>query len=342
MSWTAVARWLERLRALDAARFDTGLSPEGAREAWRAALDALDAATLQQLAARGERAPQRTAFIAASTVFTAPIEWIAVQLGRGGAVVLKHPQARVGAAEALVREAVAEGLPLTRTHARDAWRGADLVIAMGSDASMQALEASLPVATRFLPHGHRFSAAWVTGAPLPPDPLVPEGFGDTAWDGIAADLALYDGRGCFSPQVVFTPLALEAAGPALAAAMARARARWPLGEVAPEEGAQLRARLALARVTGAVWGGPGAWVAALPAARWTPGALPGLVALVQVPRAEEAQAALAPWGPALSVLATDAPGEVWFEARACRPGRAQRPPVVRLHDGRDWLAESRA
>ncbi len=326
MSWSAVHRWLERLRAIDPAQLDSGLSAEGARAAWAASLDALT--DLDRVAALGGR-PYRTAsFIAASTVFTAPIEWLAVLLGRGSHVMLKAPSARPGAAPMLAQTAAAEGLPLQLVSARDPALLADLIVAMGSDASMSAIRAAAPPAAKLLLHGHRFSVAWVAGSD---------------WDGVARDIALHDSRGCLSPSVVFTPQPLERAVAGLAAAMGRAQAELPVGQVGDGEGARIRSRGALARVTGVEASGPGFSVHGLPAHLWRPTALPRSAAIVSVAGPDEAAAVLAPWLRWLSTIGTDEPGTaavIGPEARVVALGHMQAPPLLRQHDGRDWLVET--
>jgi hypothetical protein len=326
--WDAVRRWRDRLRRADPTAIPVGLSPEGVREVWAAALDALSDEALAEAAAIPGR-PFRTAtFVAAGTVVTAPIEWCAVLLGRGTRVTLKHPHDDAGLAPLLAAAAAEEGLPLAITGARSAVRDAELVVAMGSDDSIASIRADVAPFARFLPHGHKFSVA--------------AGFQPAAasWQAIAADAALHDGRGCLSPIAVFTPLPLEAATDALAAAMADAQARWPVGEVAPAEHAAIRSRRALAKVAGVVREGPGWSVHGLPADKWTPLALPRSVVVISVPTPEEAAAVLAPHGRHLSTVGTDGPSTPFVEAgatRICRLGRMQRPPLARSHDGEDWL-----
>lgn len=338
MSWRSVRRWRDRLR--DAPLPDVGLSPEGARAAWDDALAALDDAALDAVAAMPGRAFPDASVIVAGTVFTAAIEWLAVLLGRGTRVTLKHPADAPGAAPLLADAAAAEALPLRITGDRDVLDRA-LVVVMGSDDTVVAVRSAAPARARVLAHGHRFSAAWVTGRALPADPRVPEGCGDP-WGRVAADAALHDGRGCLSPAVVFTPLPLAEACDALADALARAEARWPIGRVAPDEGAAIRTRRALARVAGLVREGPGWSVHGLPADRLVPVALPRSLAVVSAPDAAAAAATLAPWADALSTIGTDDADDAAplaaIAPRLCPIGRMQRPPLRRSHDGEDWLA----
>lgn len=340
MSWGAVRTWRDRLRASDLSRVDAGVSPEGLREALDAALDALSDAALDEVAGLGLRPFPTASVVTAATVSTAAVEWLAVLLGRGSRVLLKASTRAPGLAPLLVREGAAIGLPVELAD-REAALTADLVVAMGSDATLARIRERLRPGARLLPHGHRFSAAWVTGAPLPDDPLVPEAFRDP-WGRVAADAALHDGRGCLSPVVVLTPLPLEEAAEGLGAALARAEARWPRGRVDAHEAAGIRTRRALARVTGRVAEGAGWSVHALPADRWVPGVQPRSLALVHATNPEEARRVLAPWRRALSTVGTDDPATAsrWIDVgatRVCATGRMQRPPLVRAHDGEDWL-----
>lgn len=319
MSWDAVRAWRDRLRTLDPAPLAPGLSPAGARAAWGAALDALADDVLDRVAAiEGEPFPA-AAFVAARTVFTAPLEWCAVLLGRGTEVTLKHPVGHPGAATVYADLARAVDLPLRVTDDRAAIDDVPLVVAMGSDATVAAIREQAEDA-RVLGFGHRFSVAWITGLDALP--------------ALAEDVALYDGRGCFSPVAVLTPLAAGDVLDRLGGALAEVQERWPRGQVSDEEHARIRTRRALAAVVGEVRRGDGWELHALPPSRLDPVALPRAVAVHQT---TDPAAALARWSRWLSTVGTDQVGLSWPGARTCRPGRMQRPPVERLHDGIDWL-----
>ncbi|MBW2255877.1 MAG: hypothetical protein JRI25_14940 [Deltaproteobacteria bacterium] len=341
MSWNLVRAWRDRLRQRDPSFLPTGLSPEGAREALKAALDALDDESLDRIAALGGRAFPTAAVVCSTTVTTAPIEWCAVLLGRGSAVLLKYSADDPGLSSLLVSAARDVGLPLVGVTERAAILQADLVVVMGSDDTVREIRSSVSARVRLLPHGHRFSAAWITGNPLPPDTRVPESF-QGSWGGVAADCVLHDGRGCLSPVAVFTPVPLETACDRLADAMFRASSRWPTGTVSPSEHAHIRSRRALARVTGQVREGRDFSIHGLPVEHMDLVALPRCLAVYQVEDATQAARALAPYARWLSTIGTDDPESVgtWLSlgaTRVCRQGRMQRPPVIRPHDGEDWL-----
>src|SRR5690606_38507510 len=117
-------------------------------------------ASLAKAVAKGGRPFEAATFVAARTVVTAPIEWLAVLLARGAAVTLKHPAGQAGLAPWLRDHAVTLGLPLAITDDRDAVRGAPLVIAMGDDDTVAAVQASADAGARVLGFGHRVSVAW--------------------------------------------------------------------------------------------------------------------------------------------------------------------------------------
>lgn len=77
-----------------------------------------------------------------------------------------------------------------------AFAAADLVVASGDDASVADARERCP--NRFIGHGHRISFAIVTREVLA-DALLSE----EAADGLGLDVALWDQRGCLSPQVCF-------------------------------------------------------------------------------------------------------------------------------------------
>ncbi|HHO49684.1 MAG TPA: hypothetical protein ENK18_02155 [Deltaproteobacteria bacterium] len=323
MSWTAVRRWRDRLRAHDPAPSVPHLSPQGARAAWDAALDALSDEALDQVAAIEGEPPGAAVMVCARTVFTAPLEWCAVLLGRGTPLILKHPTGQPGITPILTREAQALGLPLSHTDRRDVLSDAALCITMGSDATVASVDEALPEHARHLGFGHRFSVAWITRA------------GSVA--AVAQDAALHDGAGCMSPVALFTPLPPAQIVTPLAAAMIDAQRSIPRGELAPATGATIRLRRALALAVGTVTEGEAWALLELPVACFVPVALPRVLAVHQVADRATFEALLAPHRLGLSTIGTDDPALALPGVRCCAPGQMQRPPLVRHHDGVDWL-----
>jgi len=322
-----VTAWLDDVRELDVAALCPHLSPVGARAALDAALDPLAPKPLSAAVQRTPRAFPHAVMVVARTVFTAPLEWAAVLLGRGTSLLLKPSSADRGFTDALVELARAHDLPLGRTEDRAAVGRAPLVVAMGSDATVEAIRSQVASDARYLGFGHRFGAAWLT---------TEDGF-----RAIGPDLALHDGLGCMSPAAVFTDWPLDDAVAALAESWRRIDAAWPSGPRDPASGARIREREARARVLGRVAKGPGWSVHALPIERFQPAALPRSTALHRVAGADGMAALLHRYEDVLSTFATDHPAlAVPAGARRCAPGAMQRPPLDRLHDGVDWLSET--
>ena len=342
MSWDLVRAWRDRMAVLPPPTNPTSLSDPGLQEIVDVALQSLSNSALHTAACYPGQPYRKAVIVTASTVHTAALEWAAVLLGRGTEVVVKHPSGLPGLLPHW--RTLAEGLPFSYTDDRDCLNRADLVIAMGSDHSIAEIREHLPQHITFVPHGHKFSVAWIGGHNMPADPLIPDGFQD-GWHSVAADAALHDGRGCLSPTVLFTPLPLQEACERLNKGMTAAATRWPTGQLSNAEHAKIRSRQAITRVVGTVCTGPGYSIHGLPVDHFTPTGLPRSLAVVTVSTVTEAARALAPWKPWLSTVGTDQPSdtECWRQlgaSRVCRLGRMQRPPLQRIHDNTDWLANT--
>ena len=74
---------------------------------------------------------------------------------------------------------------------------ADLVLAYGGNATLERIRARVPVATRFLPFGHKLSFGMVAAAALDADKAA--GTARAA----ALDIVRYDQHGCYSPHVFY-------------------------------------------------------------------------------------------------------------------------------------------
>jgi hypothetical protein len=322
MSWDAVRQWRDRLRTETAPAGH--LSEAGAQEALMVALDALTDDASSVLSQRLERGPTTAAVIAASTVDTAPLPWCAALLGSGATVTLKHPTGHQGLSVWLANTAQQAGLPLHATSERGAVENVEVVVAMGSDATIAAVRASTK--GRVLAFGHRFSAAWVRG---------PAQFG-----AVAQDVALHDSRGCMSPVAVFTELPMDVAVRGMAQALSEAEARLPRGQISPIEGATLRARCALAQVAGTLERGETWAVLGLPPGLFRPSTPPRTVQVIHVADVQDAALRLAPWRTWLSTIGADHASEFWraIAPRVCAPGEMQRPTWLEPHDGVDWVA----
>ncbi|MEN0061504.1 MAG: acyl-CoA reductase [Myxococcota bacterium] len=319
-----VVAWLEALHHFDPAPRCPHLSAQGARAAWEAALASLTPEALTRAVTRPGEPYDRAVMVVARTVFTAPLEWAAVLLARGTELTLKPSSADAGFAEELVQMAQAQGLPLFATSDRDIVGQLPLVVVMGTDETVDQVRAAAAPDARVLGFGHRFGAAYLTTA---------EGFA-----AIGPDLALHDGLGCMSPAMVFTDWPEDEATAALAQSWRAIDAQWPSGPIDPIAGAQIRQREALARVLGQVSKDRGWSVHALPRDRFAPGALPRSVVVHAMSHREHVETVFRDHEKQLSTVGTDDPHlSVPDSARVCRPGEMQRPPLVRFHDGVDWL-----
>jgi hypothetical protein len=212
---------------------------------------------------------------------------------------------------------------------------------MGSDDTIATLNQQLSSSTIFLGFGHKYSIAWVTETYMEPDQRVPNHM-QSSWDSLAFDSALHDSRGCMSPSIVFTTLPLEVAIERLDTSMRKAEELCPRGIITDYEGAEIRNRSALTKVVGHVRSGHGYTIHGLPHSYVQPAALPRTVEIVSVKNAHEAVDILHPWASGLSTVGTDDPNSIhiWRKMgtpRVCRLGRMQSPPIVRPHDGVDWL-----
>jgi hypothetical protein len=191
---------------------------------------------------------------------------------------------------------------------------ADLVVAYGSDASIGALRARVPAHIPFVAYHHRVSVA-VVGK----DALAGPALGPTAAD-VATAVALFDQRGCVSPQVVWVEEGGEAPPRSFARALADAlgdlEGTLPSGVLDDGEASDLQQRrgtaemLAAAREDVEVWsGGLSSWTVVYEGSSELGGG-PGRFVRVRPLSAVEALAGeLAPSGPWLQTVAVAGLGD---------------------------------
>ena len=74
----------------------------------------------------------------------------------------------------------------------------DSVVAFGNDETLATIARSLPLRTRFVPHGSAASAGYVASAALDDESAA-----RAVAEGAACDALLYDGEGCMSLHVLF-------------------------------------------------------------------------------------------------------------------------------------------
>ncbi len=326
----AAVRWRDdddlRLALPDATR----LSPAMIDAVLPRIAGALDADAMTELVASelGPRPPAGPALVAhvlASNVPGLAVPAIALACLAGAAVVVKSGRADVLSAPAFHRALQAVDPELAATVVTAYWTGgdravedavltrADVVVASGSDATMQALAPRL--GTRLLAHGARVSCIVVTSD-------------DTeVATRVACDIALYDQRGCLSPHAVYVTGDARAFAERLAAALA---AQPAAGPATLDERAARRTFLAEAEWQGGVLHGDGVLCGAAAPFRPTCG---GRVVRVQHVGSMADVPALLPSrgiecvGTAGGVPDTDALARLGV-ARVCPVGRMQAPTLA--------------
>ncbi|MBV9848711.1 MAG: hypothetical protein JO250_03390 [Armatimonadetes bacterium] len=230
----------------------------------------------------------------------------------------------------------------TRERDRALCESVDLVLAYGSDETINALRALCPPDTPLVGYGHRVSFG-----------LVLDGADwDEAARGFATDILLYDQGGCLSPQTIFVEgdwgqAQFFAAG--LADALAAAVPEYPLPHRDPRAAGRVREARALARMEA----GTHLWedhalrwtVIARPAAAFTLSPTHGVVSVQPLASRDALPAALAPVRRHLQGCALAAPSLTPPELAAgglgvsylCPPGRLQAPPLSWPQDDRPVL-----
>ena len=129
--------------------------------------------------------------------------------------------------------------PSGDAHQRTAFELADVVLAYGGNAALQAMQAHVPVTTRFLPHGHKLSFGMVSTAALSVHK------GTSVARQAARDVARYDQQGCYSPHVFYVqrgaPISPQDFAQHLAHELAALQHKLPRRALSLEEAAQVGA-----------------------------------------------------------------------------------------------------
>jgi hypothetical protein len=146
------------------------------------------------------------------------------------------------------------------------WAGeAEAVLAYGGNDSLTALRESVPVTTRFIPHGHKLSFALVGAEAL--DARKAE---VTAQD-VAWDVMRYDQQGCYSPHMAFVERGGRVAprdfAEYLAGALAALARRYPRRALSVDEAGTVAAWRGAEEMK--AFAGDGAEVIAAPDGAWT-------------------------------------------------------------------------
>lgn len=278
----------------------------------------------------------------------------------GTPLLIKVSRAEPALAPLWHRTLALEAPPLARAVAVVLWDGgdremedlacaaADRVLVFGEDATVAALRA------RYGAHVIGFG----TGLSLVV--VAPGADLESAANGVARDLMIWDQQGCLSPRGVFVIGGARAAfelTTALREALTRLAPLLPPGAATPAEAALVRHFRADHEARGAAgegnrfWrgAGPGGWTLALESSPgFRPGCLGRTLTVWPLEDPAELDALLAPWrrqlqGAALAVGAEHRAD--WVEtllrlgfSHVTEPGRLQAPPVDWRNRGRDLLA----
>lgn len=233
---------------------------------------------------------------------------------------------------------------------------ADCVTATGSDETLAAIRAKLPVRTRFLGYGHQLSFGFVAAE------VLSGRSAKKTISGAADDVVAWNQSGCLSPHVVcaqrggeITP---EDFARLLAEELERRETGEPRGEVAKETAATIASRRAIYEVRAAHSADTQLWCSKDSTA-WTVVfendprfQLSCLNRFIYVKAVRDLTEALhgadSVRGKVSTVgLAADAPKQIelasalarWGVTRVCPIGQMQNPPLTWRHDGRPALGD---
>jgi hypothetical protein len=235
--------------------------------------------------------------------------------------------------------------------------GADCVTATGSDETLAAVRAQLPVKTRFLGYGHRVSFGFVAGEVL---------YGSRAKKIVAAaaeDVVAWNQLGCLSPHVFYVQLGGEVApehfGQLLAEELERREQIEPRGELPAEHAAAIASRRAIYEIRAAHspetiqhWCSKDstAWTVVYEAeARFQMSCLNRFIYVKSVADLTAALQGADDIRGKVSTVGIAVPEEKnqeiagqlarWGATRVCPLGQMQNPPLAWRHDGRPVLGD---
>ncbi len=298
--------------------------------------------------------PRLVGHILAGNVHPPALQSLLAALLVGSPSFLKAPSAEPWFATSLVRSLREEVPDLGRFVAVATWPGeqtscnevllheADIVVAFGSDSTVQEIRRMLPARTRLVVRSHRVSVGYVAREVMTRG-QVPE-----VARAFASDVALFDQQGCLSPHAILVEtggdlepveFARELAGRALPG-IARV---LPPRQLGLAEGADLLQFKGVQSLSGTVLPSAGGAVVVTHAERISaPG--PGRTLFVRpVATLEEALAYLGPILDNLQGVAVAAGERRWGEVarcfalsgatRICAPGTLQSPPACWPGDG---------
>ncbi|MCL4785649.1 MAG: hypothetical protein KJ070_02475 [Verrucomicrobia bacterium] len=233
---------------------------------------------------------------------------------------------------------------------------ADCITGTGSDETLAAIRARLPLNTRFLGYGHRVSFGFVAGE------VLRDGSSRKVVEAAAEDVVAWNQLGCLSPHVIYVQsggvVSPEQFAESLAQELEKREAAEPRGELPVASGATIAARRGIYEVRAAhspetrLWQSKGstAWTVVFEAdPRFQASCLHRFVYVKPAKDLTEVQHnADAVRGKVSTVglaAAADKAAELarqlarWGVTRVCPLGRMQNPPLTWRHDGRPSLGD---
>jgi hypothetical protein len=233
---------------------------------------------------------------------------------------------------------------------------ADCVTATGTDETLAAVRAKLPVRTRFLGYGHRVSFGYVAGE------ILSRTGAKEVVSAAADDVVAWNQLGCLSPHVIYVQRDGEVTPRSLAELLAeeleRREATEPRGDLPAELSASIASRRAIYEVRAAhsldthLWRSTNstAWTVVYEEdARFQASCLHGFIYVKAVADLTDALHAADPVRGKVSTVGLAAPDDQaqeiatrlarWGVTRVCPLGQMQDPPLTWRHDGRPALGD---
>jgi len=302
-----------RLRLLET----TGLSEAGIELGIRHCLEVAPAA--EDVARLLESTPwaPRAHVLLSSNVFVAALRAIAIGVAASEQVLVRASRRDPALAEAL-HALCPELFQLTASLAP---APSDHVWCYGSDETLAEVRRSLPVGVRLHLHGSGFGAVVVE----------PRAWTNRDARAVALDTALFDRRGCLSPQLICVHGELDDArgvAESLAHALGALERELPCGPLSSTERAQARRSRDAATYAFEVFDAGSGWVSC-----GTELVLPPAGRVLHVLPTSDAARCLSRWAERITCIATNQPEltanlrAVFRGARACAVGEMQRPPL---------------
>lgn len=229
-------------------------------------------------------------------------------------------------------------------------QGSDLVIVYGGTDAVASMRRRCPPTTRFIGYGNRVSLGVISRT----DTLSGSPSLRSVALGIALDASAYDQRGCMSPHTIFVatdaPWSPDQLAESLASfAFLRVEEILPRGNIDAQTLARIQQSRGVFEFTGRVYTAPTATILVADDTRFYPSPGGRTLHIVPYRQTSDLLDALAPLHDVLSsasLLCSPQERSTLVSQlgragvrRICRPGRMQRPVLIREHDGRPRIAD---